>query len=317
MNTAGQGVTVSRWSLLLAVFTTILGVGTAWQLALPGSPDPSNILRATADCVGAVVLGLAAVDRLHATGRTRVDRSQLWRAIAALGGVWALTELALLVYSAADAGGYGVGDLRAGPFAEFSLRISTGQVGIATVGCAAVIAVVGLLAFRRRAEWSTDPVLVVSALALVLRPITGHMSQQSFGSALAAAHVLAAALWFGLLVALAIVLRTRSDWATALPIYSTWALRSVAVLTVTGVVNAAVRLKGVAPLFDTGYGRIVLAKALVLVLILVLAWWWRRTWVAQVAAHRTDADDSLRRAVVEVVAIAVAFGLAAALATTA
>ncbi|KAA0024788.1 CopD family protein [Antrihabitans cavernicola] len=317
MNTAGQGITVSRWSLLLAVFTLILGVGTAWQLALPDSPDPSNLLRATADCVGAVVLGLAAVDRLHGSSKARVDRAELWRAIAALGGVWALSELALLVYSAAAAGGYGVGQLHADEFAEFVSHISTGQVGIATVLCASGIALAGIVAFRRRAEWSTDPLLAVAGLTLVLRQITGHMSQQTFGSVLAAVHVLAAALWFGLLAALAIMLRSRSDWAAALPRYSTWALRSVVVLTVTGVINAAVRLKGFAPLLDSGYGRIVLAKAIVLLLILILAWWWRRTWVDQVAGHRMNADDSLRRAVVEVVAITVAFGLAAALATTA
>jgi putative copper resistance protein D len=91
----------------------------------------------------------------------------------------------------------------------------------------------------------------------------------------------------------------------------------VCLLTLTGVVDAAVRLGGVSALTDTGYGRIVVAKAVMLAALLALGWWWRRTWVGRAAAHRMRADDSLRRATVEVVAMAVAFGLAAALATTA
>jgi putative copper resistance protein D len=158
---------------------------------------------------------------------------------------------------------------------------------------------------------------VLAALALVARPITGHMSQQAFGSVLGAAHALAAAVWFGLLAALAMTIRTRGEWADALPRYSEWAMRCVVVLTVSGVINSAVRLRSVTPLFDTGYGRIILAKVVVLALLVALAWWWRRTWVRQASNHRLTAEDSLQRATIEVVAMAVAFGLAATLATTA
>ena len=316
MSTVEKGHTVSRWSLLLAVFTVILGVGTAWQLITPAAPDFSTPVRALADCVGAVVFGLCAAQRVHTSG-ARLDRRQLWRAVASLAGVWALAELVLVAFAASDAGGYRVNHVGAGTFADFAAHISTGRIGMAAAVCAAAIAVVGTVAYRRGADWSTDPLLALAGLTVILRPITGHMSQQGFGSALVAAHVLAAALWFGLLVALAILLRTRSDWATALPRYSTWALRCVVVVTVTGVINAAVRLDRVAAVVDTGYGRVALAKTVMLLITVVMSCWWRRTWVDRAAGHRVDAADSLRRAVIEVVVIAAAFGLAAALATTA
>jgi putative copper resistance protein D len=73
----------------------------------------------------------------------------------------------------------------------------------------------------------------------------------------------------------------------------------------------------VGALVDTGYGRIVLAKTAALLALGALGWWWRRTWVPAAGAHRMQAEDSLRRAVLEALAMAVAFGLAAALATTA
>ena len=143
------------------------------------------------------------------------------------------------------------------------------------------------------------------------------MSQQSFGSVLAAVHALAAAAWFGLLVALASVVRSRGQWATVLPRYSAVALPLIGAVALTGIVNGLVRLGGLGPLLSTGYGRILLAKTVVLLALLALGWWWRRSWVGRAADHRMTADASLRRAVIEVAVMAVAFGLASALAVTA
>ncbi|RZL62905.1 MAG: copper resistance protein CopD, partial [Rhodococcus sp. (in: high G+C Gram-positive bacteria)] len=65
------------------------------------------------------------------------------------------------------------------------------------------------------------------------------------------------------------------------------------------------------------YGRVILAKIVAIAMLVALGWWWRRTWVVASAAHRMSSDGSLRRAIGEVVFMAIAFGLAAALATTA
>ncbi len=123
---------------------------------------------------------------------------------------------------------------------------------------------IAAVAYRRSLPWPAAPVLALTGLALIARPIGGHMSQQTLGSLLDAAHVLAAATWFGMLTALALTARSRGAWASLLPRYSTIAWRCVWVLAATGLINAAVRLGGIAPLVTTGYGRVVLAKVVAL-----------------------------------------------------
>lgn len=71
--------------------------------------------------------------------------------------------------------------------------------------------------------------------------------------------------------------------------------------------NAAVKLGGLGALVDTGYGRIVLAKTVLLVILVLLARRLRATWLVSVAAHRTKADESTVRAAVHVCILTLAF----------
>lgn len=317
MTGVGAAAHVSRATLLLAVPTAVLGVSLAWQLAAPDVPQPSSLVRVLADCVGSVVLGLAALDRLQsAVKRKPITRERLWRPMAATAGVWLLAEVVLLVFAAADVDNSSVSGLATTHFADFLLHVNAGRVGAVAVICALAIVAYSAASYRRHAAWSTDPVLAVAALALTIRPITGHMSQQTLGPVLAAAHTLAAAVWFGVLTALALLVQTRGGWAEVLPRYSVWAWRCVVVLGVSGVINATIRIGEFGLLFGSGYGRIVVAKTVAFGLLIALGWWWRRTWVGEAANHRMTADGSLRRAVIEIVGMAVAFGLAATLATT-
>ncbi|WP_051026436.1 CopD family protein [Nocardia higoensis] len=298
-------------ALLAVVPAGLLGVGLAWLLAGPDVAPAAGLVRVVADCAGATVLGLAALPRLH-------DRlGTPWLPLAVLGGIWWVAEAGVLVTAAAEVVGVGVTDLGAGQFTTYLSQVGGGRIGLAVLIGIALLTGYSALAFRRGADLSADLVLVFAAVALALRPVTGHMSQQPLGSALAAVHALAAAAWLGLLVALALVVRGRGEWAVALPRYSAIALPLVGVVAATGVLNAVIRLGSPADLFGTGYGRILAAKATVLLALLALGWWWRRDWVRRAGGHRMSAADSLRRAVLEVTLMAVAFGLAAALAVTA
>ncbi|MFX0573387.1 copper resistance D family protein [Nocardia nepalensis] len=297
-------------ALLLAVPAGLLGVALALILAIPAPAQSQGIVRVIADCAGATVLGLAALPRLH--DRLRPP----WRTLAVLAGIWCVTEFAVLVFEAAAVVDVPVGKLSGRQFGNFLVEISGGQVGIAVLVGSGAVACYSALAFRRPDTASADLALVFAAVALALRPIIGHMSQQPFGSVLAAVHALAAAAWFGLLVALALVVRTRGEWAVTLPRYSAVALPLVGVVAVTGIVNGLVRVGGITPFVTTGYGRILLAKTFVLVGLLALGWWWRRKWVPLATSHRMQAESSLRRAVIEVAVMSVAFGLAATLAVT-
>lgn len=308
---ARRGTVRAPWPVLLVVPAGLLGVVIAWALTLPAGFAAAATVRVLADGVGATVLGLAALPRLHAR------LTPPWRLLAVLAGFWCGTEFAVLVFEAAEVVGVPVGKLAAGEFGTFLVNLSGGQIGIAILVGVGAVAVYSAVAFRRADIASADLVLVFAAVALALRPITGHMSQQTFGSVLAAVHALAAAAWFGLLVALALVVRTRGEWAVVLPRYSAMALPLVAAVGVTGLLNGLVRVGGITPFVTTGYGRILLAKTVVLVGLLALGWWWRRSWVQRAADHRMTAEASLRRATLEVVVMALAFGLAATLAVTA
>lgn len=297
-----------RPALLLVVPSGLLGVLLAWALT---EVTAESAVRVLADLAGATVLGLAALPRVHERLRPS------WRLLAVIAGIWCGSEFVVLVFEAADVVGVRVGALDAGRFATFLTELSGGQVGIAILLGTGAIACYSALAFRRPETASPDLVLVFAAVALTLRPITGHMSQQPFGSVLAAVHALAAGAWLGLLIGLALVVRSRGEWALALPRYSAVALPLVALVAVTGLVNGLVRIGGLTPLVQTGYGRVLLAKTLILAVLLALGWWWRRDWVGRAAGHRMPAEASLRRATIEVVVMASAFGLAATLAVTA
>ena len=306
-----------QWLVVAAAgvaFGTIGGIAVAGSLALP---EASGSVRAMGLSVGSTVLGLAVLATMvQRQRRPAVTPDVLWRTIAAVGGVWLVFASIDLAWAASTASDVPVADLDVGRFGEY-IATTTGRVDAAAWLCVAASTLIAAVAYRRSASWSTVPVLVAAALALIARPVTGHMAQQPLGSLFNAVHVLAAAVWFGVLVALAVTARGRGAWAELLPRYSQLALRCVAALVVTGVIDAAVRLGSVSALLGTGYGRIVLAKTIVLGALLVFAWNWRRNWVPAAAAHRLPEEESLRNAVLEVCAMSVALGLAAGLATTA
>ncbi len=293
------------------VVTGLAGVLLAWALRTSGGFPGVALARVIADGAGALVLGLAALPRL-------AERLEVaWRPLAALAGAWFAAEFTVLVCEAAEIVGVPVRALGAAEFGTFLTRLSGGQIGIAILFCTGAIACYAAVAFRGPESASADLVLVFAAVALALRPITGHMSQQVFGSVLAAVHALAAACWLGLLLAMAVVLRTRGEWAATLPRYSALAAPLVVAVALTGLIDGLVRLGGLAPLWSTGYGRILLAKLAVLLVLVGLGWWWRTSWVARAANHRVTAETSLRNATIEVTVMALAFGLAATLAVTA
>ncbi|MEV6068323.1 CopD family protein [Nocardia sp. NPDC052001] len=300
-----------RWLLLLVIPLALCGWALAWALAANDPVQAEAPVRVLADCAGAIVLGSAALPRLS-------ERlSPPWRLLTVAAGVWAVLEFAMLVLEASEVQGIRVVKLGAGQFGDYLTTVSGGQIGIALLIGSGAVAIYSAFGFRSPDRVTADLVLVFTAVTLALRPITGHMSQQSFGSVLGAVHALAASAWFGVLLALALTVRTRGEWAVLLPRYSRWALPLAATVTLTGIVNGLVRVGGLTELATTGYGRLLLAKTVILIALLALGWWWRRTWVPVAADHRMDAESSLRRAIFEVLLMAVVFGVAGTLAVTA
>ena len=160
----------------------------------------------------------------------------------------------------------------------------------------------------------------IALAGLVPLALTGHaagtaghsMAVNSLGL-----HLVAVTVWVGGLFAL-LVLRP-SDTALAAKItkrYSTLALLAFAVVAVTGVVSASLRLRSPADLF-TGYGSIVLLKSAVLVLLGIFGALYRRRILARFSTDTKRTATFWRLAIAEISLMGIAIGLASALSRTA
>lgn len=141
-----------------------------------------------------------------------------------------------------------------------------------TRSAVAVLAWIACLITRR------PHVIVMSLTAALLASLagTGH-TQIGADSGLHAAndalHLLAAGAWLGGLTSLMLVLLrgTADHAATALIRFSGMGYAAVAVLIVSGLANSWFLVGTVPNLFDTAYGRILIAKFLLFGLMLALA----------------------------------------------
>jgi copper transport protein len=75
--------------------------------------------------------------------------------------------------------------------------------------------------------------------------------------------------------------------AAILPVWSSWAMLAVVTLVMTGIAQSLIEVASVSALFSTGYGRLVLAKATLLVVVVAVAWYSRRL-VGAVGAAEAD-----------------------------
>jgi putative copper resistance protein D len=309
-------LTPALWAVI-AVVTTVVAAVLAGALTSTTLPTliGTGLTRAGADVAGIACVGLALVGVLLPVGAPEANRvrRRADRALVALGGAWLVIALLGIAFRAADGYGRAVTSLTGRDLLVWATNLAAGRGALLTVACAA--AVLGCAVARLR-----DPnlvpvriVLVIALLGMLTPGVTGHASSSAsheVAVTTVALHVAAASLWVGGLGALLVLLGRRRDLlATALPRFSTLAGACLAVVTVSGVLTAQVRLGSWAALFLTGYGALVIAKVGALVLLGGLGLLTRR----RMAAGRMPV---LRWAGIEVVLMAVTLGLAAALSQT-
>ena len=289
----------------LVLIGGLLGVlvGLALCVALAGAAGPLSSAwpAGIALAAGSLLVGLGALPLIDADPAPAL--------IAGTAGCWGAASLIVAWLQVAE---------RAGR-PPLQVRLDDMVLGVQT-GLAALICVAGaivVLAWAYRPFAPSTLVAVVAGTGVLAVAVTGHAAVTGWGPLLVGVHAVLAAWWAGTLAALALTVRGRGGWARSLPEFSRWALPAVGVLVVAGVAAALTELGWSADWWQTGYGRVVLAKAAGLVAALALAAHARRTWVPAAARHRTDEAVSLRRAVAETLVLAVLLGLAAGLATTA
>nr|WP_237421791.1 CopD family protein [Gordonia sp. SID5947] len=272
----------------------------------PEGPEALAVPSAIAVGAAVVLVGLGASPGLGLDPSVRI--------VGVTGGVWFVAALVSAWMRTADQAG------------EPSLTVSVGQfadtLGEGTPEVVELIAatLVVVLASVRLAGRMNPPVAsfaVLGAIGLLATAITGHPSQSAVGPVLIGAHALAAAWWCGALAAMVMTIRGRAGWTTALPVFSQRAVWAVAVIAATGVITGLLEVGGLGELVGSGYGRILLAKSVGVIVLVMLGARHRRHWVPAVSRHRASEATSIRLAVGELLVMAVVLGLAVGLSTTA
>jgi copper resistance protein D len=313
----------AAWAVLAVVTTVIAAVlaGALRNSTLPALLG-TGITRAGTDVAGIACVGLALVGVLvPIAGRATADggevnrvRVLVDRGLVALGGGWLVLALCGIAVRAADAYDRPVTTLTPPDVLAWMTGLSAGRGALLTVACAAAVLGCGIARLRDPEIVALRIVLVIALLGMLTPGVTGHASTSAdheVAVTTVALHVAAASLWVGGLGAILVLLGRRRALLTAtLPRFSTLAGFCLATVTVSGVLTAQVRLGSWAALFFTGYGALVIAKTVALVLLGGLGGLTRR----RMAAGRMPV---LRWAGLEVTLMAVTLGLAAALSQTA
>jgi putative copper resistance protein D len=310
--------------LVAAVLTVVVGGPVD---AVPGLSNPDRLttiglpaVRALAEvsmavAVGALLLAAFLVPPQR-SGFLDVAGYRAVRAAAAAASVWAFAAALMVPLTVADTLGRPLGEVvDVGLLAQTVPRLSTATAWLAT----ALIALLVLAACRTVLGWGWTVVTFgLSLLGPLPVTLTGHSAAggaHDIASDSLMLHVIAACLWVGGLVAVLGTAAARGPdraaaLATAVPRFSRLALVCWVAVGFTGVVNALVRVTP-ADLFTTGYGGLVVGKAVALGVLGLLGLVHRRRTVARATAG--DAAALVRFAAVEVVVMLATIGLAVAL----
>lgn len=282
-----------------------VGLGGCWLLAAPAGPAATSLPNTVALAAAVLLVGLGSLPVLGLVPSPV--------AVGVAGAAWFVGVAVAAWLRTADQSGRAPTAVGLGQFVD-TLRAGAPEMVTLVASCL----VVGLVCVELtgRAAPPAASYALLAGVGVLATSITGHPGQHAIGPILVGAHALAAAWWCGTLAAMVLVVRGRRGWASALPEFSSRALWAVAGITTTGLISAALQI-GLGDLLDTGYGRVLLAKAVGLVILIGLGVYARRRWVPGVDRHQLSEATSLRLATVELAVMGVVLGLAVGLAGTA
>lgn len=261
--------------ILLLILFTLGGLTEVGEVGLPSVPLATLLalpvdlwLRdlATAVTVGALLVGLLAPQPIHAVRRMALIGGVVW--LAALAGQLLLTVSEIFALPWSQVGDASI--LRS-TARELVAQTDLGRVMVAQ---AILVALALVLAGLRRHRWMPVAALALVIVAAWLPGLTGHAGMDHGHVAATIAlglHVVGASLWVGGLIAVAVQIGGHgSDPALVLRRFSLVAVICVVVIAETGLLNASLRLDGLASLLTSPYGAIILAK--VGILIILIGW---------------------------------------------
>jgi putative copper export protein/cytochrome c oxidase assembly factor CtaG len=307
----------------VAAVTIVLLLTARPRQALPGLPDAGAatqwqlpVVRALLDvaAVGTVGFLLTGAVLLSPAADALDDRSR--RALRAASGWasgWAVLALLTCLLTLSDVLGRPVPEL---PWREGLLGTARSLPQVRALVLVGLIATTAaLLARQVRTSRNGRRLLLVAMAGLLPLVWTGHAAasaghQQALSNL--TVHVLAATLWVGGLLGL--VLFGAGAGPGPVRRFSTLALACFTAVALSGLLSAWSRLGPSLEAWSSSYGRVVLAKSLLLGILAGLGRQHRRHALPALAAGRPR--TFVRLAVVELLVMSAAVGLAAGLART-
>lgn len=244
---------------------------------------------------GTAVLLLPGPSRREVTS-LGYSRGRTVRIGAAGALLWAVSSIALVPLGGLEAAGAGSGlDI-------WSIAVSSelGKLRLA-VGISALLAALSYTLARSTvlACWG----LAFAGIGGATLGLVGHAgaSLDHINAVNAmAVHVVAVAVWGGGLLVIALITPWLDDQqlATTVRRFSPWALAAVTALALSGLLSATIRMAGWSELLTTGYGRVVLVKALGLVALATFGALQRRRLGERLRFRHLAATEGLVMAVV-------------------
>ena len=248
-------------------------------------------------------------------------RTWHWTALAVAGVLLALDSIAWIALTGVKAAGFGLGELFRWSLSQDVIETGFGRAWAIRALLGIALAVVAVVAQRRRSA-PTAPLLFLGSAIAVTPALSGHARLEgALGILSDAVHVLAAGVWAGGLAYLALVLVEAGGgrWslaADAVPRFSLLAVASVIALAATGLVSGFLEVRSLDALWNTTYGQLLLAKAALLVPLVALGAYNNRVSVPRIRASvpAARARRSFARAVgLELALLLVVVGVTTAL----
>jgi copper transport protein len=272
---------------------------TGFKQTSGGWPDVAlPIVRSLGYLGLSLLVGAALV--LGSLWPRRADRGQaarvMWAGAVIIAGT-TMIEFGLEILIASGGGAVRWSDLQ---------TFLTGRSGLTHAARLAVLpALAGVLGPITRGNARKSQKFAATALltaGMASYALAGHPgeTQAPLISVLAdGLHIAAMSLWLGGLIMLIIFVLPRAaddELSMIVPLWSTWAGYAVFTLVLTGIAQSILQIGTLSLLLDTGYGRLVLAKAGLLAVILLIALGSRRMATAM-AQSVSGGAPRLRRLV--------------------
>ncbi|AKK06759.1 putative membrane protein [Corynebacterium mustelae] len=328
----------SSWPIYVAAMAVagLVGAVIAWgflgeSLAALGIPDPGPITTAGLPFFRAVAWLCAALSVgsfLSAAFFISPQPGDLRKTSLNVDGVIASRTGAIAALCFAMISSLMVplvlSDVSGQPFSEavkprnWSVALSQVAESQAWLGSAAIALVVGIGALILAKTWMWQPVWLLGAIAIVAPlGLEGHSASggdHDYGTNSLLWHLLFMMLWVGGLFGLvAHGRRLGPGMAVAVRRFSTIALISIIAMALSGVINAAIRVR-FSDLFTSGYGKVIVAKFVLTLLLALFGLWHRNSTMPRLRTG--DQRAFIRVSIVELVVMAATVGVAISLGRT-